>query len=51
MIAALEKETSELKIECSILSKYMERTDRWSDNIGRWVASVEGAQVDRDTPR
>ncbi|OQR78149.1 sorting nexin-25-like, partial [Tropilaelaps mercedesae] len=51
MISALEKETGELKAECSILAKYMERTDRWTDNVGQWVASIESAQVDKDMPR
>lgn len=51
MIVALEKETSDLKNECGILSKYMERTDKWTENVGRWIASVESAQLDRDTPR
>ncbi|XP_022086183.1 sorting nexin-25-like isoform X2 [Acanthaster planci] len=41
----LEKETEQLKLEKSTLETYIERTDLWSDHIGKWRADICAAQI------
>ncbi|XP_038063088.1 sorting nexin-25-like [Patiria miniata] len=41
----LEKEIEQLKLEKSTLETYIERTDLWSDQIGKWRADICSAQI------
>ncbi|XP_030837660.1 sorting nexin-25-like, partial [Strongylocentrotus purpuratus] len=43
----LEKEIEQLKLEKSTLETYIERTDLWSDQIGKWRADICSAQCSK----
>lgn len=52
VLTILEKEIDNLKNEKRALEAHLLRTETWTDNLGKWRATVDGVEIpeDKDTP-